>query len=83
VQVWPEHWHATQVFLGMSTQWNAVGTMRGARVIGLRYEALATVERAARRQVPRELRMHRRRDWPVLLDQLRVIEAKAADIVNG
>jgi len=76
-RVWPEHWHAVQVFLGMATQWQAVGGGFGFVWTGLRYEALPVVERAVRHQVPRELRLHRRSQWPVLVDQVRCLEAKA------
>lgn len=74
--MWPEHWHAVQVFLGMATQWRAVGGF-GIAWTGLRYEAVERVERAVRDQVPRALRLRGRRGWPVLFDQLRVLEAKA------
>jgi len=80
--VWPEHWHAVQVFLGMATQWQAVATGFGFVWTGLRLEAVPAVERGVRHLVPRELRLHRPRQWPVLFDQLRCLEAKAIEARN-
>lgn len=43
-EVWPEHWHAVQVFCALSTQWHVQLGMQGLHYQGLRYEAIALVE---------------------------------------
>lgn len=77
VSVWPEHWHAWQVFRAMSTQWRAVAGHRTVW-LGLDYAPLPTVARAVRPTVPRA---HRQR-WSVVLDQLQVIELAAIKARN-
>lgn len=39
VPVWPEHWHAVQLFLRLRTQWHWVSVGHEARRTGLRYES--------------------------------------------
>lgn len=44
VRVWPEHWHATLVFLGMQTQWRCTVLPSGRwHHQGLDYAALQPV----------------------------------------
>ncbi len=55
LEVWPEGWHALQVFLAMETQWNVAATFEhGLRLVGLRYEALPVVLASLRPLIPPE-----------------------------
>jgi len=74
-EVWPDHWHALQVFLGMGSQWRIVGGMAGLLYQGLDYGALEPVLRAHKRG-PHRQPMKR------LMPQLRRLEAAAADVLN-
>lgn len=77
VSVWPEHWHAWQVFRAMGTQWRAVAS--GKLVwLGLDYAPLQAVARTVRPEVPRA---HRQR-WPALFAQLQVLEVAAIKARN-
>lgn len=83
VDVWPEHWHAVQLFLAMGTQWRiAVGPMGQVLRLGLDYAALDACDRIARPHVPRDLRRHRRGQRAELIDQLRTLEAQAIQAWN-
>lgn len=64
LRVWPENWDAVQLFIALATQWQ-VG-FNGP--VGLRYEAVPMVLRL--RGVPRS-------GWPMLFDQVRLMEAEA------
>lgn len=76
VRVWPEHWHAVQVLLAMRTQWCwAPAGMAGSRPVGLRLEALPVVLPAVRARVPQQ----HRQPYPVLLQQLQLLEDAALD----
>lgn len=68
--VWPEHWHAVEVFRAMRTQWQAVVGMEGLHYLGLNYTPLETVLKAVRPRIPRDLR----RPLHELLPLLQVIE---------
>lgn len=80
VPVWPEHWHAVLVFLGMGTQWSGFAMAGIGRVLwqGLRYEALPPVQDAVRRRLPRRLRQRPE----VLMSQIRTLEAEALKLRN-
>lgn len=72
VPVWPENWHAVRLLLAMSTQWFAVHRIDGRmQRLGLRYEALPSVQPAVRQAVERRWRQ----PWGVLLGQLQLLEA--------
>lgn len=76
VPIWPENWHAVIVFVRMATQWNWAAPWRGIPVrTGLRLEALPVVQAAARREVPRRLRVKPDR----LLQQLQLMEDVVLD----
>lgn len=82
LDVWPEHWHAVQIFLAMETQWRVAAGMAGLVWLGLDYSAIDAAERIARPHVPRALRMHRRGQRPQLHDQLRLLEQHGAAARN-
>jgi len=73
VLVWPENWHAVQVFRMMATQWVWVAGMGSAMRTGLRLEALPTVLPAVRPLVHRRWRQ----PYHVLLQQLQQLEDAA------
>ena len=77
VPVWPECWHAAQLFLATATQWVLVPRADGRMVrTGLRYEAITpTVADAVRQLIPRRLRQPAGH----LLHQLRVMELAVLD----
>lgn len=68
--MWPENWHAVQLFSALATQWHWRPTVGGARRCGLRYEAVAAVLPAVRHAVPRRWRQ----PYPQLLTQLQHME---------
>jgi hypothetical protein len=77
VHVWPEHWHAALVFAAMGSQWRTVFTPGGEmRYEGLRYEALAAV-------VQEHAGMRHAQPFAVLMRQLRYLERRAVQFVNG
>ncbi|MFO1217649.1 MAG: DUF1799 domain-containing protein [Burkholderiaceae bacterium] len=78
-EVWPEHWHAWQVFCAMSTQWRAVAGRARTVWLGLDYTPMRTVERCLRPAIA----PHLRRDWPALLEQLQVLEVAAIKARNA
>lgn len=71
IEVWPDNWAVTQVFIDMDTQWRRAG-MAGERT-GMDYAALPVV-----------LGMHGipKKKWPPLFDDLRVMEVAALDYLN-
>lgn len=73
VLVWPENWHAVQVFRLMATQWVWVAGMGSAMRTGLRLEALPAVLPAAQPLVQRRWR----RPYHVLLQQVQQMEDAA------
>lgn len=76
VAVWPENWHAAQLFVAMSTQWRVTEMGNGQlRYWGLRYEALPPVldELAG---LPHVQPHH------VLMRQVRYLEQRALHHVN-
>lgn len=75
--VWPEHWHAFSVFLGMADQWRVVVKEGRLMRLGLDYAALPPVLDAHRR-LPRRLRQRPR----TLLRQLRELTAAAREAFN-
>lgn len=75
VPIWPENWHAVQVFGAMATQWHWLVGMGGAQRVGLRLEALPAVLPAVKRQVIRRWRQPHH----VLLRQLQNMEDAALD----
>lgn len=79
--IWPEAWHALQLFLGMQTQWRLlVNQFTGAmRWEGLRYGSLPLVMAATRPRVPAECRqpLHE------LMRQLQLLEITAAAWKNA
>lgn len=74
-QVWPQHWHAVNVFAGMATQWRVVAGMAGLLYLGLDYAALQPVlqehEAIAHAQPMRQL-----------MPQLRTLESAAREELN-
>ena len=70
--VWPEHWHAVQLFVAMGTQWRCAV---GERLIytGLDYSVLPIVERRLRFDHPDAIAVDRCERFA----QLRVLEAAA------
>lgn len=76
--VWPEHWHAFQVFEGMAEQWRVVAVEGRLMRLGLDYAALPPVLDAHRR-LPRRLRQRPR----TLLRQLRVLTVAAREAFNA
>ncbi len=77
--VWPEHWHAVEVFRAMRTQWRLVLGMKGERYLGLDYTALDLVMRAVLPRIPR----HLRKPLHELLPLLQVIEVVATAARNA
>ncbi len=75
--VWPEHWHALEVFLAMATQWRTHLGARGLFYEGLDYAALPPVL-AEHRRLPRRLRQPMDR----LMPQLRTLELEARTHLN-
>lgn len=67
-EVWPENWPALLLFMDVQTQWN---TDSGA-FVGLRYEAVEAV-----------MRIRRMKDRDALLDDLRVMEYAALEVMNA
>lgn len=49
VDIWPEHWHAVNVFLSMGTQWRLELGMRGPVYFGLDMAASGPALREHRR----------------------------------
>jgi hypothetical protein len=77
VQVWPEHWHATVVFLGMGTQWRVTEPAPGAvQRHGLDYGALPPVLEACA-DAPH------RQPLAELMRQLRVLERAALKAMDS
>jgi hypothetical protein len=77
VEVWPQHWHAWQLFLALGTQWRVVALPSGRlRYIGLDY---AAAERLFREKRPRTVPRQRRRE---VMRQLRELEAKGLAAAN-
>ncbi len=72
VAVWPEHWHALQLFLAMHTQWLRVHQHR----VGLNYAVLPVVRQAVRVARP----YHQR--WSRVFAQLQIMEAAALEAFN-
>jgi hypothetical protein len=80
-EVWPENWHAVQLFLAMGTQWRCAAGALGVLWIGLDYSPLWHVNATLRRSIPRELRVSRRREID-LLDQIHILEVAAVKARN-
>lgn len=74
--VWPQHWHALQVFQGMGTQWRVVAGLAGLMYMGLDYGGLRIVL-AENRRVPH------RQPFERLMPQLRQMELSARAELNG
>lgn len=70
-RVWPWHMDAARVFGAMRRQWRVVMGQKGLIYLGLDLNALAEVRRHLRIKA-----------GPQLLDQLRTMEAAAADALN-
>lgn len=73
--VWPQHWHAAQVFAGMSTQWRTELGRGGLVYLGLDYGALAPV--LAEHEATAHVQPMR-----VLMPQLRTMEGAAMEALN-
>jgi hypothetical protein len=73
--VLPENWHAVNVFLDMATQWRTHLGMRGLYYQGLDYGVLPVVL-AGHKATPG------RQPYPLVLQQLRVLETAALDHLN-
>lgn len=82
--VWPENWHAVNLFLALATQWHWVAPWRlPAQRTGLRLDAVPTVLPMVRRAVP----ARHRQPYAVLLRQLQamedaVLEEQAAKLLH-
>lgn len=70
IDIWPEHWHAFNVFLSMGTQWRSVAGFGGVLRMGLDYAALPVVL-AEHRSV------EHRQPLDLLMPQLRIMEYAA------
>jgi hypothetical protein len=68
--IWPEHAQAVEVFASLLTQWR-IGPMGG--VVGLDYGAIPPVL---------EMLGIKRKKWPLLFEQLRVMENEAVKTLN-
>jgi len=76
VPVWPEHWHALQLFLRLRTQWHWVSAGHEARRIGLRYESITpSLQQAVADAVAPDLHQPPAALWA----QLQHLEAAALD----
>ena len=73
--VWPQHWHAANIFAGMSTQWRVVAGAAGLLYLGLDYAALPVV-REEHQGIEHEQPMR------VLMPQLRHMEGAALGVLN-
>lgn len=71
--MWPEHWEALQLFLGLRTQWRIIAGMGGARYQGLDYAVLYGHPRYARLESDEQIEC---------LEQLQHIEAGALEVLN-
>lgn len=71
--MWPEHWHAVQVFRAMGTQWRAVAGFSRVLWLGLDYGPVRLVDRTVRATLAPE----HVQPWPVVFGQLRELEAVA------
>jgi len=81
-QVWPEHWHAVQVFLGLQAQWRCAAVALGGLLwLGLDYTLFERIERSVRAIVPRELRLVRRRAGQ-LVDLVLALQVAATKVLN-
>jgi hypothetical protein len=78
VPVWAEHWHAFSVFRAMATQWRVSRVPGGDWWEGLDYAGLPIVIEEHRR-LPRRCRQ----PLPRLMQQLRVLESAARDVLNA
>lgn len=72
VEVWPDNWQAVCVFSKLGTQWKRAG-MQGAAT-GLDYAALPAVF---------QLCGVKRKDWPEMFDDIRVMERAALEILSA
>jgi len=77
--IWPDAWHALQLFLALHTQWHLVASMMGVRWQGLNYAAIPYGMLAARAEVPVDLR----RPLAEIMPQLQVLEFHAAAWKNS
>lgn len=68
-EVWPDNMPSVEVFLDLSSQWRRAG-MAGVRT-GLDYTAIPAV--LALRGIPKK-------QWPVLFDDIRVMEGAVLSI---
>lgn len=73
--VWPQHWHAAQVFLGLATQWRVVAGMVGLLYTGLDYGAMQPV-------LEEHAQVAHQQPMCTLMPQLRVMEQEARDQLN-
>jgi hypothetical protein len=78
VGIWPRHWHAWRVFVGMGSQWRTKDRQGGLLYEGLDYAALPVVLREHRR-LPRRYRQPLAR----LMPQLRTLEGAAREQLNA
>jgi hypothetical protein len=76
--IWPQHWHAWRVFVGMGSQWRTKERAGGVLLYeGLDYAALPVVLDEHRR-LPRRYRQPLAR----LMPQLRTLEHAAREVLN-
>lgn len=75
IGIFPENWHAWNVFRAMGSQWRTTGGFAGRIYEGLDYGALPIVLAEHRRVEPRQP-LH------VLMPQLRTLESAAREILN-
>jgi Phage related hypothetical protein (DUF1799) len=77
VQVWPENWHAAQLFVAMHSQWRVSVEPSGRwHYWGLRYEALGPV-------LAELAHVQHAQPHPILMRQLRYLEQRALKHLNG
>ena len=73
-QLWPEHAHAWNVYLGCSTQWQMAAGMGGVMWLGLNYQGVDFVMR--RYRVPRKR-------YDEVFAQVQVMEDEERSIRNS
>ena len=75
VDIWPDNWHAVQLFVALATQWHWVAGMAAVQRTGLRYEALQVP--AVQALVDAQVAPPLRQPPAVLMRQLQVLEDTA------
>lgn len=78
--VWPENWHAVQLFVALATQWHwASAGLAGSRRTGLRYSAI----RPVLPMVQQAVQQRWRQPYPTLMRQLQHMEDEALKAMSA